>query len=139
VSSVPVGGSEERAASMMSDPSASTSDAVHTLRSGAGYENATIYTHRNNAFTKAFSEAMSYFQLRKPIPTSILEEIEKFTLTSEEFKTLVSAKEDPRLQHVYMDRGKVRFNYYTLTPHGDVIMEVGNQISSQDQNKSISN
>ena len=131
---VPVGASEERQPRMMSDLSAPPSAAVHLLRSGSVYENATIYTHPNNAFNKAFRAAMCYFQLRKPIPPSLLADLEKFTLTSAEFKTLVSAKEDSRLQHVYMDNGKIRFNYFTLKPHGDVIIEITSQISSQDQN-----
>jgi hypothetical protein len=132
---VPVGVSEERQPRMMSDLSAPPSAAVHMLRSGSVYENVTIYTHPNNTFNKAFREAMYYFQLRKPgIPTSVLADLEKFSLTSAEFKTLVSAKEDSCLQHVYMDNGKIQFNHFTLTPHGDVIIEITNQISSQDQN-----
>ena len=77
---VPVGASEERQPRMMSDLSAPPSAAVHMLRSGSVYENATIYTHPNNAFKKAFRAAMCYFQLRKPIPTSLLADLEKFTL-----------------------------------------------------------
>jgi hypothetical protein len=43
-------------------------------------------------------------------------------------------KEELCFQHVDMDNGKIRFNYFTRAPHGDVIMEIGNQIFAQDPN-----
>ena len=61
-----------------------------------------------------------------------MNELDKFTLPMDEFKHLFSQKETQKLNLIYLDKGKTRFDEYTLNPHGTVTAEFLRQVYIQD-------
>ena len=113
-------------------PGLSTLQGSHSLRSGASYQDVAVYTKPNPAFRKTFRQALTFFQHRQAIPMALLADLDRHVLTSADFNDIVASKEEAHIHHVYLDQGKIRFNHFTLHPHGDIIIEVVTQLSAQD-------
>jgi hypothetical protein len=63
----------------------------------------------------------------------ILIHLEKFTLSSDEYYALVTKRELDCGRFIFLDEGKIRFDHVTLSPHGEIIGEVSQQIAVQDR------
>ena len=91
------------------------------------------YVPQSTKFLKAFNDVYIPFIEGKPIPTAAHERLEEFTLDSDQFHRLVTARELPKSRYIYLDDDKIRFDEWTQLPHAEVIIEVAVQISMQDQ------
>jgi len=84
---------------------------------------------------KAFNDVYIPFRDGHTIPETARHTLDAFTLTSDQYYSLITDRELPRGQFISLDNGKLIFNEYTLPPHGEVIMEIGEQISIQNRPK----
>jgi hypothetical protein len=108
----------------------SAAPSTHVLRSGTEYSTGQRWRTKNPEFERVFSNACRYFKDDKVIPQQLLQELEKFSLTMEEYGEIVANRED-KLRHVYWEDGKLRFNTFTKPPHGSAIGIVSELIGRQ--------
>lgn len=105
---------------------------VHVLGSHHKYQHDQHSVSHASELQQAFKEAYIPFSKNLPIPAAALERLLEFTINAEEFIRLVSERELPKSRYIYLKSGKICFDEYTLPPHGSIIMEIGRQISGQD-------
>lgn len=125
------------ASSRSSSPSNPTPDQcrqsnAHGLRSRRNYQHQEHFIPCAVELQQAFNAAYIPFSKNLPIPAAELERLSQFTINAKEFIRLVSESELPKSRYIYLESGKIRFDEYTLPPHGSIIMEIGRQISGQD-------
>ena len=82
---------------------------------------------------KAFNDLYIPFNEGNSIPTAARERLEEFTLDSDQFHHLVTARELPKSRYIYLDEGKIKFDEWTQPPHAEVIGEVLVQVAMQDR------
>ena len=106
---------------------------VHELRSSTQNYHKEQYVPQSTKLLKAFNDVYVPFNEGKPIPTAARERLEEFTLDSDQFRRLVTARELPKSRYIYLDEGKIKFDEWTQPPHAEVIVEVLVQIAMQDR------
>jgi hypothetical protein len=74
----------------------------------------------------------SYLQNAKPVPNSLLTQLNNYTVDSATFLALDKTKERIGGRYVYLRDGKIRLDMDTQTPHAEIIGEILRQISIQD-------
>ena len=108
---------------------------IHTLRSSHHYQHSVEYRPRPAGLIKAFNDVYIPFREGRTIPEAARRVLDSFTLTSEQYHMLVTDRELPCGQFISLHNGKLIFDEYTLPPHGQVITEILDQISVQNQPK----
>jgi hypothetical protein len=84
---------------------------------------------------KAFNDVYIPFRDGHTIPMAARQALDEFTLTSDQYYRLITDRELARGHFISLTNGKLVFDEYTLPPHGAVIMEISEQISSQNRPK----
>ena len=105
---------------------------VHTLRSQTIYTNDVVHTPWPQGLLHIFNRAYKQFVEHNHVPEDLLKELDKYTLSAQDFKNLIAQKETEKMNHIYLEEGKIHFDEYTLNPHGNVIAEFFRQVHMQD-------
>ena len=91
------------------------------------------YITRSTKLLRAFNAVYIPFRDGKSIPVDAREKLEEFHLDSHEFYRLVTVRELPKSQYIYLEQGKIMFDEWTKPPHAEVIGEILVQIALQDR------
>ena len=104
-------------------------------RSSHRYRHSVEYRSRPAGLMKAFNDVYIPFRDGHTIPKTARHTLDAFTLTSNQYYRLITDRELAHGQFISLDYGKLIFDEYTLPPHGEVIMEISEQISIQNRPK----
>jgi hypothetical protein len=110
---------------------------THTLRSTFQYHHLEDYSLRPVKLYKAFNDAYIPFRDGRPIPQVARETLSGYTLTSQQYYSLVTNRELPCGRYIYLDGGKIMFDEWTMPPHAEVIIEIAEQIAVQNRNRKL--
>jgi len=109
----------------------SEDDNLHILRSQLRYDHLETYKPRlSSKLYKAFNDAYVPFRDGGEIPENALRTLETYTLTSPEFYALVTDRELPGGNHIYLDNACIIFDTYTQPPHAEIIGNIIIQVAS---------
>lgn len=110
-----------------------THNESHQLRSSTQYSHDQKHQPQQPKLQKAFNDVYQLFLGGKPIPHEARRKLEEFEVECDEFYRLVTAREFPKSRYIYLDDWKIKFDLYTQPPHGEVIMEIADQIAVQNR------